>query len=126
MTMNIKFLASAVSLALITTLSPVANAAGNGYGPLDGVSVANGVNYASIQISGAGTIGHPACQTGGSTSPFFGFDISTNKGKAMLSLAQAAQLAGKVVSVAGTGACITVGTGLTYEGLASITVITNG
>jgi hypothetical protein len=79
-----------------------------------------GTTYGQVIITnpvGTSTCTSPAGQ--------YTFDISTNKGKAFLSLLEGAQLAGKTVGVGGDGTCVTVQAGLTIENLSILTVFTN-
>ena len=71
---------------------------------------------ANIQVTGTsfvilyvqGTVGNrPSCHSGGNNE--YAFDVSTNKGRALLSTAQAALLAGRYVSIFGGSSCTTVG-----------------
>jgi hypothetical protein len=79
-----------------------------------------GVSYGQVVVTNP--VGTSPC-----TSPAgqYAFDITTNKGKALLSLLEGAQLAGKTVGIGGDGTCLAVQQGLTIENLSIITVFTN-
>jgi len=102
------------SLLLITS---AANAAG-GNGSILAISIRNGANHATVDFTGV-TGSHPGTCFGVTYSaPYsqFGFDISTTKGKALLSLLESAFLAGKTIGFGGNGtSCITVETGVNVE-----------
>jgi hypothetical protein len=59
----------------------------------------------------------PSCHTGGNAMVI---DVTTSKGKALLSLAQTAMLADLFVTAVGTGGCTNVGT--SNENLSSLSV----
>jgi hypothetical protein len=93
-----------VAFAGLASLASVAHATG-GNGKVVSIGVASGSNYANVQVTGsAGT--RPACHAAG--ADLYGFDISTDKGKAMFSLLQSAMLAGKAVGFGGTSTCTAV------------------
>jgi hypothetical protein len=87
------------------SLASVAHATG-GNGKVVSLAVATGVNSAYGQFTGS-TGTKPTCHTAAADS--YGFDISTNKGKAMFSLLQGAMLAGKTVGFGGASTCTIVG-----------------
>jgi hypothetical protein len=70
------------------------------------ITIVNSSNAAIVSLSKL-TSGRPACHT--SSTQEYTFDITTNTGKAMLSAAQAALLAGKQVTVIGTATCNVAG-----------------
>lgn len=77
-------------------------------GVIQDVTIDTGANYARVAVGTTAVGGRPQCHDR-AYSTHYGFDISTAKGKAVLSMAMAALLAGKTVAVAGADACIIVG-----------------
>jgi hypothetical protein len=77
-----------------------------------------GTSFAKVYVTLA-VGGRPSCHNGGTTE--YAFDVSTNKGRALLSIAQAALLAGKYVSIIGGSTCTTIG-GQSIETLQTLTL----
>jgi hypothetical protein len=100
----VRWLLAASAMALAT---PEAGASEAISRPLLEVTI-EGSNYARLSVSGSAIGGRPGCHTAGFTV-HYAWDISTTKGKAMLSMAQAALLAGRRVNVTGTGTCTNTG-----------------
>jgi hypothetical protein len=99
-------------------MGSVAYAAG-GSGSILSLSIQNGTNFALVTFAGV-LGGAPTCQNqplGG-----FGFDVSTAKGKALLSLLESAYLAGKTIGYGGSGACLTVGPNVSVEAISIATM----
>jgi hypothetical protein len=90
---------------LFVAIGP-AQAAGFAQGKADLVEI-SGNSFAVIDVPGTVTP-RVSCQTAGYNNEFT-FDISTSKGKAMLSLAMAAYLSAKTVTVVGSGSCTAIG-----------------
>lgn len=67
-----------------------------------------GTQYAILRINGTSG-SRPVCHTGGQQQTAFSVDLGTNKGRSLLSIATAAQLAGRSVEVYGAGTCLTPG-----------------
>jgi hypothetical protein len=112
--MRLKLVALVVTILFQLTFSPVAEASGN-IGQIVSIEIRPGTNFATVTMAPAGFYGtRPACHNSSQGPNSYGWDISTNKGRAMLSLAQAAQLAGKNLSVNGAsqpGTCTNVNAG---------------
>jgi hypothetical protein len=119
--MSSRFVKNIVTFAVIARLflsAPTAANASGATGQIVSIIIL-GTNFAMVTITnptGTSTCTSPAGQ--------YAFDISTAKGKALLSVIEGAQLAGKTVG-AGGEACLTVLTGTTAEGLGILTVFTN-
>jgi hypothetical protein len=85
---------------------------------------------AHVVILWMGILGNPPDRAGchnGNQGSAWAIDLSTNKGRAMLSVATAALLAGKQISITGftgTGAekCIATGTVGNIEGISNLTL----
>jgi hypothetical protein len=118
--MKFKVMGSFMMAAAALGVTPSARASG-GTGTVIDVIVENGTSFGRIRLSGAGiTTGRPGCHNSAYTT-HYGFDLSTSKGKALLSTATAALLAGKTVQAGGDGVnCTTVAPGLTIETLTYI------
>jgi hypothetical protein len=69
-----------------------------------------GTRYALVRINGSTSGTRPGCHAGGAQQLAYSMDLNTVKGRALLSLASAAQLAGRSLEVYGGGTCLTVGT----------------
>lgn len=112
-----KLFGSLVACALVTLFVGGASAASS----TDLISdiTMQGTQFARIAVTSASGA-RPACHNAGYTI-HYGFDISTNKGRALLSTATAALLAGKRVSATGAGSCTNLGT-VTIETLDSLTL----
>ncbi len=81
-----------------------------------------GTQVARIRLNGSTITGRPACHNAAYTT-HYAFDISTAKGKALLSTLEAAMLAGKTVTVnyVSTGTCTTLaGTGSSGDQLETL------
>jgi hypothetical protein len=124
--MRIKLLASIVGLLALTCFAADARAAG-GTGQITALTICNGVSYAMVGFTGLVDTSRPTCHSTLSTyASSFAFDISTDKGKAMLSLLEGAQLAGKTVGYGdGSATCVTVQPGVSIETLSIVGVYSN-
>jgi len=114
----VKVIATLATGALLLLSSPPAAKASGATGQIVSIAIL-GTNFAMVTVTNP--TGTSIC-----TSPagIFAFDISTAKGKALLSVLEGAQLAGKTVGIGGE-ACLTVQAGLTAETLGIVTVFTN-
>jgi hypothetical protein len=110
-------LRTVVCLMFVVSLRSVAHASG-GTGTVTQISIRNGTNFATVDFTGV--VGSHPC--GNAPASQFGFDISTAKGKALLSMLESAYLAGKTIGYGGSGACITVEGGLSAEVLSIATI----
>src|SRR6188768_62444 len=116
MNMNGRFgvFVSASALVAMTSLAASVAKASSVSGVIKNVTI-RGTNYAVIMT--ASTVsGRPSCHNG--TIYDYAFDLSTTKGKALLSTAQAAMMSGKTVTItggSGSTACTTVATGVSIE-----------
>jgi hypothetical protein len=117
------FYLSVCALGTATAFSPgVANAAPtSATGPIKNVTI-RGANFAIVSILATPSGSRPSCHNGGFYD--YAFDLSTTKGKALLSTAQAAMLAGKNTTITGSSSCTTVSTsgGGTIETLSTLSV----
>jgi hypothetical protein len=115
--MRNKYLASIAAFALVASNLAIANAASS----TDLVSdiTLQGTQFARIAVTTASGA-RPACHNAAYTI-HYGFDLGTNKGRALLSTATAALLAGKRVTATGAGSCTNLGT-VTIETLDSLTI----
>src|ERR1044071_4687648 len=123
--MRTKLLGIIAAIAFVSVFASSARAASGGTGKIISITIYNGTNFATVGFTNiTGT--RPSCHNA-SISAEYAFDLSTNKGKALLSLAQSAQLAGKTVGFAGpsTNTCTTVQAGLNIETLSIMNVLTN-
>lgn len=68
-----------------------------------------GTQYALVRINGSTSGTRPGCHTSGTLQTAYSMDLNTSKGRALLSLASAAQLAGRSLEVYGAGNCLTPG-----------------
>jgi hypothetical protein len=100
------FLAGCLALGL-TALAAKADAA-NAVGTISQIEII-GTQYAILRISGGATGTRPACHTGGLQQSAFAMDLGTAKGRAMLSFATAAHLAGRSIEIGGAGTCLNIG-----------------
>ena len=117
--LNSKIVGACLVAAAICGFAPTASAT-VGNGTLLEVVIESGTSFARVRLSGAAIGGRPACHNAAYTT-HYGFDISTPKGKALLSTATAAMLAGKTVSLGGVGTCTNLGN-VSLETLASLIV----
>lgn len=107
----VKAMLGILSLATVAAISPPAHAVG----VINGVRIAEvavgttlgWVRFAPVAIGGS----RPSCVSGSAWISEFAFDPTTNKGKALLTMLTAAQLAGKRVDAAGAGTCSAMSTG---------------
>lgn len=114
-----KSLAVLLAATLFSALIPTASANSLGQNTIADITVEAGTQYARIALNGSAITGRPACHNATYTV-HYGFDVSTAKGKALLSLATAASLAGKTIRITGSNACVTVASGLTLEDVESL------
>lgn len=99
------------SLILSTLLTAGIASAQGANGVVTSIQVL-GTQYATFVITNpAGSA--PACHNG--VAGQFSMDISTAKGKAMLSALEGAEIAGRTVGVGGLTTCLTVATGSTVQ-----------
>jgi len=115
-------IASCLLAAAAFGIVPSANAT-SGTNTLQDVTIESGTSFARIALNGTAITGRPTCHNA-SYTVHYGFDISTEKGKALLSLATAAMLSGKRVAANGTGACTNLGS-VTIETLGSLIFFNN-
>ena len=99
------FYVATAALAAIASFSPVLAQASSASGPIKNVTI-KGTNFAVIMLTSA-TGSRPACHTASIYE--YAFDISTSKGRALLSTAQAAMMSGKQTTVTGGTTCTTIG-----------------
>jgi hypothetical protein len=102
----VKFTLTAVCCAILPFVAPA-----RGEGAVEGVIqdvTIGGPNFARVAVGTVAVGGRPACHNAAYTT-HWGFDISTAKGKATLSVATAALLASRRVYVIGTNGCVDVG-----------------
>ena len=119
-------LLSAVLIVCAVATSHTANATVSSTGLIQDITLEEGTNFARVALTTAVT-GRPACHNATFTT-HYGFDVSTAKGKAALSMLTAAQLAGKRVVIFGTAACINVSQGVgttNIEEVQRVVVFTN-
>ena len=83
-----------------------------------------GTQYARISVSGTVSGSRPVngCHNNSSLNRHWSFDISTAKGKAILSVATAALLSGATVVVVGAGNCLTVSPGVGVEAISLLSL----
>ncbi len=108
--------------ALLTGATALATSAVN---TVYSVQIESGTQYATIVVNGGPhSSGRPSCHSTFNPNQW-AFDISTNKGKAMLTMVQTALLSGKRIGVTGSGSCINVAaTGtLNIEGISYISIL---
>jgi hypothetical protein len=119
--MKFKVMGSLMMAAVALGVAPSARASSGGSATVIDVVVENGSSFGRIRLSGAAiTTGRPGCHNQAYTT-HYGFDLSTSKGKALLSTATAALLAGKTVQAGGDGLnCTLVAPGLAIETLTYI------
>lgn len=121
--MRTKFTAKALgvltAIGALCAMSPAANATSGENTILD-ITIETGTNYARVALNGGAIGGRPACHNA-SYTVHYGFDISTAKGKALLSTAQAALLAGKIVTITGGTTCTNTGS-VTLETMQKLTI----
>lgn len=115
-----RFLLPVLAASAFVAVSPSANATSTLNVVLD-VTI-EGNNFARLALGGSDITGRPACHTPGSFRKHYAWDISTHKGKAMLSAAQAALLSGKPVSASGSGNSCTAMPGGSIETLHTLTL----
>lgn len=96
----------ACATALLTQVS-AAHATGVGDALITDITV-EGTQYARVCVNRAVGGTRPACHNP-TYSTHYAFDISTAKGKALLSILQAAQLAGKKINITGWNVCTNLG-----------------
>lgn len=114
-------LAAIAALAMLT-FAGSAHAWSSTTGVLGDVTI-EGTNFARVAVGTTPiTAGRPAsgCHNAAYTT-HYGFDISTTRGKAMLTAAISALLAGRSVTVAGSDSCVNLGT-VSLENATAITV----
>lgn len=102
--MSLKSIIALLTLSATILLGGVAQAswvAGNG--TVTAISVPTNSAIATVSISNSA--GDPPACHGTNPRGTYSIDTSTNQGKAMFALAQAAFLAGKKVGVGGWGSC---------------------
>src|SRR5262245_27750897 len=100
----------AATIVAALSLTSIAHAAGSVSSSVTQISIVgtSTSSYASISFGALISAG-PSCA--GSLTNIMYIDLSTNKGRAVLSTATAALLAGKLVSAIGTGTCVTPSNG---------------
>ena len=116
--------------AAVFTFIPRAHAAMFVAGNILGLTV-EGTNYATVQVEGNGFVSgsSPSCVTAAfANQGYFVMDVSTSKGKALLSVLLSAYLAGKSVGVTGTGTCSSnvPASGTTLEAVSKVTLGASG
>jgi hypothetical protein len=119
--LTLKALTSALTALVIAGLSTGASAT-SGTNTVTDITL-QGTQFARIALAGAAIGGRPACHNAAYTV-HYGFDLSTAQGKALLSTASAAQLAGKRLTATGSNTCVNLGS-VTLEQLESLTIWTN-
>ena len=102
-----KTLRAVVAAGAIATLAPAASAS-EALGRTVLEVTMEGTQFARVSVSGAAIGGRPACHAAAFTV-HYAFDISTSKGKAMLTALQSAVLSGKKVNVTGGSTCTSTG-----------------
>jgi hypothetical protein len=106
------------SLMVGTSLTPDVARASSVTGVVKNVTI-KGANYAVV-MTAIPPSGRPGCHNGGTYE--YAFDISTSKGRALLSTAQAALLSGKTATIIGGSSCTTVATGSAVETVQTISL----
>jgi hypothetical protein len=114
-----KILRAFLAAAAVAVVAPAATAT-SGTNTISDITI-EGTQFARLALNGGAIGGRPACHNAAFTV-HYQWDITTAKGKAMLTTAQAAQLAGKRVSATG-GATCTAGA-FTIETLQTLTIWT--
>jgi hypothetical protein len=105
--MKIASVLAGIGFATLTSLAVPALAARTGVGLSIGDITVYGSN-ARIFISSGISGSTPACAS--SHPNHFAINVSTDKGRAQLSIATAAMLSGKTINVLGLGTCLAVDT----------------
>lgn len=105
---------TAIGMAIFA-FSATAHAAYTSDTTVTDVTVETGTNFARVALLSSPTSGvRPGCHNATYTK-HYSFDVSTSKGKALLSLAMAALLSGRQLAVLGTGTCLNVGPAFVEE-----------
>lgn len=91
-------------------------------GTINDITIDSGANYARISVGTTAVTGRPACHNNAAYSTHWSIDLSTAKGKALMTAATSAMLAGKQVNITGAGTCFTVSSGLTIESIGVMSV----
>jgi hypothetical protein len=113
-------LAALIAATTFSAFIPTASAS-NATNTIADITVDSGAQYARVYLNGPTVTGRPACHNAVFVT-HFAFDISTAKGKALLSVATAAFLAGKSVFITGSNTCINPGSG-NMESISSLAIL---
>jgi hypothetical protein len=120
-----KVIASLLSIVATSSFSAPARSASAMSGTISDITIEGG-NWARIALNGSPPGGRPACHNAAFTV-HYGIDISTAKGKALISSLQASQLAKRQISVTGGNFCLTINGingNITLEALQTLTIFT--
>jgi hypothetical protein len=99
---------AAVAIFAVSTSASAAGGPSTVNGGTIGDITIDGTSFARVYINNVGTIpSRPSCNNSGFFA-HYAWDLSTAKGKALLSLLQAAQLSGKKVFLTGSTACTSI------------------
>jgi hypothetical protein len=118
---NSNFALAFLLVAMVASLATTAHAAGSIPAPgshITAINISNSSDVVYFTVDGTVT-GQPACAT---LTKTFAFDITTDKGKAYLSVLIAAELSGKLIRATGTGTCTLPALG-SVENLAWLVVL---
>lgn len=107
--MRYDLMAALLGLGLVT-MAATADASSVNASTISQIDI-NGTQFALIRMTN--TVGgtRPACHVGGLQQTAFSLDLNTTKGRAVLALATAIQLAGRKANITGSGSCLTTGYG---------------
>jgi hypothetical protein len=115
-----KIFASLLTVAALSTTTTPSHAAGSVSSVrITAVSVTSSGTWAYLTFDGTITGTRPGAPCSNLTTNRFAFDPRTNEGKAFLSLATSAMLAGKTVTASGNNSC---NVSTNHEDLKSFTV----
>ncbi|HKY37315.1 MAG TPA: hypothetical protein VJN18_15335 [Polyangiaceae bacterium] len=108
----IKYVTSMAAALLVGAFASGSSASVSAYEKIASLTVfRHGTNHVVVGMTtNIPAAQRPTCHEDWDWERQYVFDVSTSKGKALLSLLMSAYLAGKSVTVAGTGSCVTVGT----------------
>lgn len=115
--------ASVIAASTVLSVGATANASSQTFAKISDITIEGPNNNTARVALAVPTIGgRPACHTANFTV-HYAIDLSTNAGKAQLAGLQAAQLAGKQISIVGSNTCINFN-GFSLEGIQALTTWT--
>jgi hypothetical protein len=114
-----RFVRHAVCIGALLALTSTVYALSSVQATIIELMITEGDQYARMAVGTTEITDRPTCHAAGYIN-HYGFDLSTAKGKAILTTATAAMLAGRRIGVVGSGTCVPVSPNLTLESVGAL------